>query len=113
MTWTNGRPALEHWSVMSDTPTELAACSAYLKQAAQIAPQSVATAVSIVLLSCARECARHGGQPPADSAGQSLLDSIHDRARNECRVAPSAAPMVDRLLHYFHAFGEHHLRRQP
>ena len=98
---------------MSDTPTELAACSAYLKQAAQIAPQSVATAVSIVLLSCARECAQHGGQPTADSAGQSLFDRIHDRARHECRIAPSTAPMVDRLLHYFQSFGDHHLRNLP
>ena len=98
---------------MSDTPNELAACSAYLKQAAQIAPQSVATAVSIVMLSCARECAQHGGQPAADSAWQSLFDRIHDRARHECRIAPSTAPMVDRLLHYFQSFGDHHLRNLP
>ena len=98
---------------MSDTPNELAACSAYLKQAAQIAPQSVATAVSIVMLSCARECAQHGGQPAADSAWQSLFDRIHDRARHECRIAPSTAPMVDRLLHYLQSFGDHHLRNLP
>ena len=98
---------------MSDTPNELGACSAYLKQAAQIAPQSVATAVSIVMLSCARECAQHGDQPAADSAWQSLFDRIHDRARHECRIAPSTAPMVDRLLHYFQSFGDHHLRNLP
>lgn len=93
---------------MPDVPTkELAACNAYLKQAAQIAPQSVATAVSIVMLSCARECAETGREPAA--AWESLLDSLHDRARHECRIAPSSAPMVDRLLHYFQAFGEHHL----
>ena len=99
---------------MPDVPNkELAACSAYLKQAAQIAPQSVATAVSIVLLSCARECAQHGGRPTADSAWESLRDTIHERARHECRITPSATPMVDRLLHYFQAFGEHHLRDLP
>ena len=94
---------------MSDTPNELAACRAYLKQAAQIAPQSVATAVSIVMLSCARECAELGRQPTADHARQSLLDRLHDRARHECRHAPSTAPLVERLLHYFESFGEHHL----
>lgn len=98
---------------MSDTAKELAACRAYLKQAAQIAPQSVATAVSIMMLACARACARHGGQPTADGAWESLLDSIRDRARHECRSAPSATPMVDRLLHYFQALGEHHHRNLP
>ena len=98
---------------MSDTAKEVAACSAYLKQAAQIAPQSVATAVSIVMLSCARECAQHGGQPTAGGAWESLLDSIRDRARHECRTSPSATPMVDRLLHYFQGFGEHQLHDLP
>ncbi|MCY4483203.1 MAG: hypothetical protein OXC12_10035 [Spirochaetaceae bacterium] len=92
---------------------ELAACSAYLKQAAQIAPQSVATAISIVMLSCAREWAESGRDGAAEHSWTSLLESLHDRARYECRTAPSTAPMVDRLLHYFQAFGEHHLRRQP
>ena len=108
-----GLPDAQHWSVNSDTPNELGACSAYLKQAAQIAPQSVATAVSIVLLSCARECAQPGGQPTAAGAWEALLDSIHDRARHQCRITPSATPMVDRLLHYFQALGEHHLRDRP
>lgn len=98
---------------MSDTAKELAACRAYLKQAAQIAPQSVATAVSIMMLACARECAQHDGQPTADGAWESLLDSIGDRARHECRIAPATAPMVDRLLHYFQALAEHHLHDLP
>ena len=101
---------------MSDAPNELAACSAYLKQAAQIAPQSVATAVSIVMLSCARECAEPGRQPaePAqDRSWVSLLQSVHDRARQECSIAPSTAPLVDRLLHYFQSFGDQHRRNLP
>ena len=98
---------------MSDVPKELAACSAYLKQAAQIAPQSVATAFSIVMLSCAREFAQIGRQPAPDRSWESLIESLHDRARHESRSAPSTAPVVDRLLHYFEAFGEHHLRSLP
>ena len=96
--------------VMSDVPKELAACSAYLKQAAQIAPQSVATAIAIVMLSCARECAELGRQPEQDPAWESLRRNLHARSRHECRVAPSTAPLVERLLHYFESFGEHHLR---
>ena len=98
---------------MSDTPNELAACSAYLKQAAQIAPQSLATAFAIVMLSCAHECAQRSQGPAGDRSWEALLASLHDRARNECRAAPSTAPVVDRLLHYFRAFGEHHLRNLP
>ena len=98
---------------MSDVPKDLAACSAYLKQAAQIAPQSVATAISIVMLSCAREYAQHGRQPAADRFWESLIESLHDRARHECRHAPSTGPLVERLLHYFQAFGEHYLRSLP
>ena len=98
---------------MPDVPKDLAACSAYLQQAAQIAPQSVATAVSIVMLSCAGECAQLGRQPEQDRSWESLLHSLHDRARHECRHAPSTAPLVERLLHYFQAFGEHHLRGLP
>lgn len=98
---------------MSDVPKELAACSAYLKQAAQIAPQSVATATSIVMLSYARECAEIGRETASEHSWASLLERLHDRARRECRIAPSTAPVVDRMLHYFQSFGEHHLRRQP
>ena len=94
---------------MSDTSKDLAACSAYLRQAAQIAPQSVATAVSIVMLACARECARAGRETPAAHVWSSLLQRLHESARHECHIAPSTAPMVDRLLHYFEAFGAHHL----
>ena len=99
--------------VMSDIPKELAACSAYLKQAAQIAPQSLATAFAIVMLASARECAQLSHEPAAGRSWETLLASLHDRARHECRTAPSTAPVVDRLLHYFQAFGDHHLRRQP
>ena len=95
---------------MSDAPKELAACSAYLKRAAQIAPQSVATAISIVMLSCAGECAQLGRRPPADRSWESLLENLYARSRHECRLAPSTAPLVERLLHYFQAFGEHQLR---
>ena len=98
---------------MSDVPKELAAYSAYLKQASQIAPQSVATAISIVMLSCAREYAQIGRQPAQDRSWESLLESLHERARHECRHAPSTAPLVERLLHYYQALGEHHLRNLP
>ena len=94
---------------MSDTSKDLAACSAYLTQAGQIAPQPVATAVSIVMLACAREYAQLGRKAPAAHTWPSLLQSLQDRARHECRIAPSTAPLVQRLLHYFQSFGEHHL----
>ena len=98
---------------MTDVPKELAACSAYLKQAAQIAPQSLATAFAFVMLSCARECAELSQEPAAGRSWEALLESLHDRARHECRIAPSTTPVVDRLLHHFQAFGDHHLRDQP
>ena len=95
---------------MSDMPRELAALSSYLEQAAKIAPQSVATAVSIVMLSCARQCAEIARLPAEDRSWEPLLQDLHARARRECRVAPAAAPLVERLLHHFQAFGERHLR---
>lgn len=98
---------------MSDAPNELAACSAYLKQAARIAPQSVAPAIAIVMLSCARECAEIGREAAGEHSWTDRLASLQDRARHECRNAPSTAPLVQRLLHYFQAFGEHHLRNLP
>ena len=98
---------------MSDVPKELAACSAYLKQAAQIAPQSLATAFAIVMLSCAHECAQRSRGPAGGGSWEALLASLHDRARRECRAAPSTAPVVDRLLHHFQAFGEQPLRNLP
>jgi hypothetical protein len=97
---------------MSDVPKEFAACSAYLKQAAQIAPQSLASAFAIVMLATARECAQLSSEPAAGRSWDSLLASLHDRAHHECRTAPSTVPVVDRLLHHFQAFGDHHLRGQ-
>ena len=98
---------------MSDTPKELAACAAYLKQAAQIAPQSVATAIAIVMLSCARECVELGREAAGEHSWTDPFERLQDRARHERRNAPSTAPLVDRLLHYFQALGEHHLRNLP
>ena len=95
---------------MSDVQRELAAFSSYLEQAAQIAPQSVATAVSVVLLSCACQCAEIERLPAEERSWESLLQDLYARARQECRIAPSTAPLVERLLHHFQAFGEHHLR---
>ena len=94
---------------MSDVQRELAAFSSYLEQAAQIAPQSVATAFSIVLLSCACQCAEIERRPAEERSWESLLQDLYARARQECRIAPSTAPLVERLLHHFQAFGEHHL----
>ena len=95
---------------MSDVQRELAAFSSYLEQAAQIAPQSVATAVSVVLLSCACQCAEIERLPAEERSWESLLQDLYARARQECRIAPSTAPLVERLLRHFQAFGEHHLR---
>ena len=95
---------------MSDVPRELAAFSSYLEQAAKIAPQSVATAVSIVMLSCARQCAEIARLPAEDRSWEPFFKGLHVRARQECRAAPAAAPLVERLLHHFQALGERHLQ---
>ena len=95
---------------MSDVPRELAAFSSYLEQAAKIAPQSVATAVSIVMLSCARQCAEIARLSAEDRSWEPLLKDLRGRARQECRAVPAAAPLVERLLHHFQAFGERHLQ---
>ena len=95
---------------MSDVQRELAAFSSYLEQAAQIAPQSVATAVSVVLLSCACQCAEIERLLAEERSWESLLQDLYARARQECRIAPSTAPLVERLLRHFQAFGEHQLR---
>ena len=95
---------------MSDVTRELAAFSSYLEQAAKIAPHSVATAVSIVVLSCARQCAEIARLPAEHRSWEPLLKDLHGRARQECRAAPAAAPLVERLLHHFQAFGERHLQ---
>ena len=95
---------------MSDVPREFAAFSSYLEQAAKIAPQSVATAVSIVMLSCARQCAEITRLPAEERSWEPLLKDLRGRARQACRAVPAAAPLVERLLHHFQAFGERHLQ---